>query len=168
MDEKLVKKAEKLRAKLLSSAQTIGSSILTPTAEGQGMPDIGFAPFIRHEGSFYIYSSDLSSHIRSLIAGQPVQFFLIADEGSSQNIWARVRLKFRASVEELSREDAAFDNLLDSIGEKHGPVMDLIRNFTDFHLFKITPERGNLVTGFAAAFEVERADFEIKTHLRQG
>ena len=168
MDEKLVKKAEKLRDKLLTSAQTIGISILTPTAEGQGMPDIGFAPFIRHEGSFYIYSSDLSSHIRSLIAGQPVQFFLIADEESSQNIWARVRLKFRASVEELSREDAAFDNFLDSIGDKHGPVMDLIRNFTDFHLFKITPERGNLVTGFAAAFEVEHADFEIKTHLRQG
>lgn len=168
MDEKLVKKAEKLRDKLLSSAQTIGISILTPTAEGQGMPDIGFAPFIRHEGSFYIYSSDLSSHIRSLIAGQPVQFFLIADEGSSQNIWARVRLKFRASVEELSREDAAFDSLLNSIGDKHGPVMDLIRSFTDFHLFKITPERGNLVTGFAAAFEVEGADFEITTHLRQG
>lgn len=168
MDEKLVKKAEKLRDKLLSSAQTIGISILTPTAEGQGMPDTGFAPFIRLEGSFYIYSSDLSSHIRSLIAGQPVQFFLIADEGSSQNIWARVRLKFRASVEELSREDAAFDSLLNNIGYKHGPVMVLIRNFTDFHLFKITPERGNLVTGFAAAFEVERADFEITTHLRQG
>ena len=168
MDEKLVKKAEKLRDKLLSSAQTIGISILTPTAEGQGMPDIGFAPFIRLEGSFYIYSSDLSSHISSLIAGQPVQFFLIADEGSSQNIWARVRLKFRASVGELSREDAAFDSLLNSIGDKHGPVMDLIRSFTDFHLFKITPERGNLVTGFAAAFEVEGADFEITTHLRQG
>ena len=168
MDEKLVKKAEKLRDKLLSSAQTIGISILTPTAEGQRMPDIGFAPFIRLEGSFYIYSSDLSSHIRSLIAGQPVQFFLIADEGSSQNIWARVRLKFRASVEELSREDAAFDSLLNSIGDKHGPVMDLIRSFTDFHLFKITPEHGNLVTGFAAAFEVEGADFEITTHLRQG
>ena len=168
MDEKLVKKAEKLRDKLLSSAQTIGISILTPTAEGQGMPDIGFAPFIRLEGSFYIYSSDLSSHIRSLIAGQPVQFFLIADEGSSQNIWARVRLKFRASVEELSREDAAFDSLLNSIGDKHGPVMDLIRSVTDFDLFKITPERGNLVTGFAAAFEVEGADFEITTHLRQG
>ena len=168
MDEKLVKKAEKLRDKLLSSAQTIGISILTPTTEGQGMPDIGFAPFIRLEGSFYIYSSDLSSHISSLIAGQPVQFFLIADEGSSQNIWARVRLKFRASVGELSREDAAFDSLLNSIGDKHGPVMDLIRSFTDFHLFKITPERGNLVTGFAAAFEVEGADFEITTHLRQG
>jgi len=168
MDEKLVKKAEKLRDKLISSAQTIGISILTPASAGQGMPDIGFAPFIRLEGSFYIYSSDLSSHIRSLIVGQPVQFFLIADEGSSQNIWARVRLKFRASVEELSREDAAFDSLLNSIGDKHGPVMDLIRSFTDFHLFKITPERGNLVTGFAAAFEGEGADFEITTHLRQG
>mgnify|MGYP001448322927 CR=1 FL=1 len=168
MDEKLVKKAEKLRDNLLSTAQTIGISILTPAEEGLEMPDIGFAPFIRHEGSFYIYSSDLSLHIRSLIAGQPVKFFLIADEGSSQNIWARVRLKFKASVTELSREDATFDNLLDNIGDKHGTVMDLIRNFTDFHLFKITPEHGDLVTGFAAAFEVKGTNFEIITHLRKG
>jgi putative heme iron utilization protein len=168
MDKKLVKKAEKLRDELLASAQTLGITILSPSKEGEELPDIGFAPFIRHAGCFYIYSSDLSSHIRSLIAGQPAQFFLIADEGRSPNIWARVRMKFTADVIEIDRDAAEFQTILDDIGNAHGPVMDLIREFTDFHLFKMTPINGSLVTGFAAAFTIEGADFTITEHLRQG
>ena len=44
--------------------------------------------------------------------------------------------------------------------------MDLIRDFTDFHLFEVTPERGTLVTGFAAA-RGERTRFNLITHLTQ-
>jgi len=168
MDKKLLKKAEKLRDELLASAQTLGITILSPSKEGSILPDIGFAPFIRQEGCFYIYSSDLSSHIRSLIAGQAVQFFLIADEGRSSNIWARVRMKFTADVIELDRDTPEFHPMLDKIGKAHGPVMGLIREFTDFHLFRITPIKGSLVTGFAAAFAIEGGEFAITEHLRQG
>lgn len=168
MDEKLVKKTETARDKLLASAQTLGISILSPSSEGGVLPDSGFAPFIRQDGRFYIYSSRLSSHVRSLIDDQPAQFFLIADEGASPNIWARVRLKFTARTTEIARDADNFAPILDKIGAAHGPVMDLIRDFTDFHLFEITPERGTLVTGFAAAFEVEGPNFNLIAHLRQG
>jgi putative heme iron utilization protein len=168
MDEKLVKKTEKSRDELLASAQTLGISILSHSSDDAVLPDSGFAPFIRQNGQFYIYSSRLSSHIRSLIDGQPAQFFLIADEGVSQNIWARVRLKFTARTTVIARDADNFQQILDKIGAAHGPVMDLIRDFTDFHLFEITPERGTLVTGFAAAFEVEGPDFNLIAHLTQG
>lgn len=168
MDEKLVKKTEKSRDALLASARTLGMSILSASSDDGVMPDSGFAPFIRKNGRFYIYSSRLSSHIRSLIDGQPVQFFLIADEAASQNIWARVRLKFTAQTIEIARDADEFEQILDEIGATHGPVMDLIRDFTDFHLFEITPERGTLVTGFAAAFQVEGPEFTLTHHLRQG
>ena len=46
--------------------------------------------------------------------------------------------------------------------------MELIREFTDFHLFKITPIKGSLVTGFAAAFAIEGDEFAITEHVRQG
>jgi len=168
MEEKLIKKTVALRDELLASAQTLGISIISPDADGGMLPDSGFAPFIRKNGRFYIYSSNLSSHVRSLIDGQPAQFFLIADEGVSQNIWARVRLKFTARIVEIARDADNFAPILDNIGAAHGPVMDLIRDFTDFHLFEITPERGTLVTGFAAAFEVDGPDFNLIAHLRQG
>ena len=44
---------------------------------------------------------------------------------------------------------------------RHGAVMDIISQFTDFHLFCITPVSGVLVTGFAAAFCVVGVDFMI-------
>jgi len=44
--------------------------------------------------------------------------------------------------------------------------MQLIREFSDFHLFKISPVAGVLVTGFAAAYQVKGEHFELIAHLR--
>ena len=37
----------------------------------------------------------------------------------------------------------------------------LIRNFTDFHMIRLTPRKGVLVLGFAKAFTVTGANFDI-------
>ena len=101
MVEKQIKHVLKKRDRLLASAKTLGISVLVDE-ENVPFADVGYAPFIRVEGCFYIYSSHLSSHIRALINGSEARFFLIEDEGKSTNIWARVRLKFSADVLELS------------------------------------------------------------------
>ena len=91
---------------------------------------------------------------------------LIEDEATAQNIWARKRIKFSARIEEISRDDARFEGVCDAIGTAHGEVMQLIREFSDFHLFKISPVAGVLVTGFAAAYQVKGEHFELIAHLR--
>ena len=50
----------------------------------------------------------------------------------------------------------------------HGNTMPLIKNFTDFHMLRITPENGVLVLGFAKAFLVKGASFDIVAHLSRG
>ena len=90
---------------------------------------------------------------------------MIEDETRARNIWARVRLTFSADVREVERNEERFDTLCDEICEKHGPVMALIKPFTDFHLFEITPTRGVLVTGFASAYAVIGRDFELAALL---
>lgn len=139
------------------------------TARGNGpdnapdyMPDIGYAPFVREDGYFYIYSSHLASHICALLKGGRGKFFLIEDEASAQNIWARVRVKFDADIVEIARDDSRFEFFCDRLGARHGPVINVIRKFTDFHLLQITPKSGVLVTGFAAAFNVEGRFFNIQ------
>lgn len=164
MDEKQIKNVLKKRDHLLATSQTLGISVLVDE-EGGLSADVGHAPFIRKEGCFYIYSSHLSAHVRALIKGAEAQFFLIEDEVTAQNIWARVRMKFSAQVTELSRDDNRCSGLCDDIGKRHGPVMEMIRNFTDFHLFEIRPEQGVLVTGFAQAFSVNGPSFELSEHL---
>ncbi len=172
MDDKHIKQAENWRDKLLKGSRTLGIAVIsTKDRDGNQIdayPEVGHAPFVHLDGRFYIYASHLSAHVRAMIENQPVLFFLVADETHSQNIWARVRLKFSAEIKQLSRDDGKFSLILDEIGAQHGPVMDMIRNFSDFHLFEITPQKGVLVTGFAAAFDVAGPEFTLIRHLRQG
>jgi putative heme iron utilization protein len=42
----------------------------------------------------------------------------------------------------------------------------VIRDFTDFHMLRLRPRSGVLVTGFARAYRVEGADFTITEHLK--
>lgn len=164
MDEKQIKNVVKKKDQLLATAKTLGISVLVDE-DSQISADVGHAPFVRKDGRFYIYSSHLSAPIRALLNRGGAHFFLIEDEATAQNIWARVRVKFSAQVTEIARDDARFSGVCDEIGEAHGPVMEMIRNFTDFHMFEIQPETGVLVTGFAQAFTVKGPSFELAEHL---
>ncbi len=129
------------------------------------LPEMGVSPFIRRDGGLYIYTSRLSPHVRDLIDQGEAICMLCADEGDSQNIWARNRLKFSVTALEITRDDRNFGKLCDDFIAAHGPTMNLIRNFTDFHLIQLTPQKGVLVLGFAKAFIVSGANFEITAHI---
>lgn len=153
-----IEKIEKARDALLQNAQTV----LVSVTGDDGIPDMGTSPFWRDEmGHFYIYTSELSAHVKALIAGNAARFMLIADEGASQNIWARVRVKFTAHHEVIARDSLAFQRIADKMEPEFGPTMALIRQFSDFHMVKITPIAGVIVTGFASAFNVTGPDFTI-------
>ncbi len=158
-----IKRVDTALQALISKAKTLMMSI---PSETESLSEIGVSPFIQHEGHLYIYASHLSAHIRQLQGSTKAVFMIIADESKSQNIWARHRLKFQANVIEIMRDDPRFDVACDRIKDAHGPVMDLIRNFADFHLFEITPETGVFVSGFGAAFSVSGADFAVGAKLR--
>ena len=129
------------------------------------VPEMGVSPFIRHDGGLYIYTSHLSPHVRDLIDQGEATCMLCADEGDSQNIWARNRLKFSVRALEITRDDRIFDKLCDDFISAHGPTMNLIRNFTDFHMIRLTPQKGVLVLGFAMAFVVSGTNFDITAHI---
>ncbi|MEK9799468.1 MAG: hypothetical protein VW647_01115, partial [Alphaproteobacteria bacterium] len=75
---------------------------------------------------------------------------------------------FNASIEDISRDDPLFDLLCKEFAKMHGPTMNLIRDFSDFHMLKLTPLSGVLVTGFANAYAVSGADLVITEHLKAG
>jgi putative heme iron utilization protein len=131
----------------------------------QDSPEMGVSPFIRRDDGLYIFTSHLSQHVRDLMAAGRATCMLCADEAKSQNIWARNRMKFTVDAIEIMRDDAKFDGLCDDFASAHGPTMDLIRNFGDFHMFQLTPRDGVLVLGFAKAFTVTGAGFDIAAHI---
>ena len=132
------------------------------------VPEMGVSPFIRRADGLYIYTSHLSPHVRDLINQRMATCMLCADEGVSQNIWARNRLKFSVEAVVIARNDVNFDGLCVDFTSAHGPTMDLIRNFTDFHMIRLIPLKGVLVLGFAKAFTVSGTNFDITAHISKG
>lgn len=165
MSDKALDTIKQSRDRLLRTARTLHMAVWYEDDNGTHLEQ-GQAPFIRDGKHIYIYASELSAHIRGILAGGTASFLLIEDEASAQNIWARKRIKFSANITEISRKDADFSIICDNIADAHGNVMSLIREFSDFHLFQITPKQGVLVTGFAAAYQLEGENFEIKAQLR--
>ena len=102
------------------------------------------------------------------MAQKRASFIVTLDEANTVNIWARHRLKFSGAVAEVPRDATDFSGLCDEFTAVHGNTMPLIKNFTDFHMLRITPDNGVLVLGFARAFLVKGASFDIVAHLSRG
>ena len=132
---------------------------------GDKVPEVGVSPFIRRDDGLYIYTSHLSPHVRNLIDQGEATCMLCADENQSPNIWARNRLKFSVKALEITRDERNFDKLCNDFILAHGPTMNVIRNFTDFHMIRLKPQKGVLVLGFAKAFIVSGTNFDITAHI---
>ena len=103
------------RDKLLEQAKTLHIS----TGNSKSAIDWGVAPFIRENGIFYIYVSELGGHVRSILSKNPVLYSVVEDEVFAQNIWARIRLKFTAETMEIHRDEREFEIICKKIAERH-------------------------------------------------
>ena len=153
-------KIQKVKTKLIDACKS-----LVITVADNDYPDIGYAPYIYKDNYFYIFSSELSSHIRLLINKKVGTFMLIKDEKDTTNIWARVRMKFQAKVSIIRRNVSDFQEITDVISNKHGNTIDIIREFKDFHLIKITPKQGTIITGFGSAYNLIGRSLEVTSKI---
>lgn len=155
-----INQIKKVKSKLIDSCKS-----LVITVSDNDHPDIGYAPYIYKDNYFYIFSSELSSHIKLLINKKVGTFMLIKDEQDTKNIWARVRMKFQAKVSIIRRNVADFQEITDVISNKHGNTIDIIREFKDFHLIKITPKQGTIITGFGSAYNLIGRSLEVTSKI---
>jgi putative heme iron utilization protein len=102
-----------------------------------------------------------------MLKTRQAQFLAIEDEATAQNIWARKRIRFTANIIEIDRKNDEFDCLARLFAARHGPTMDLIRDFTDFHMLKLVPTSGVMVLGFAKAYQLDGPGLDIAEHLRE-
>lgn len=127
--------------------------IISSTNE-EGQPFISYAPYVVHEGRFYVYVSRIAEHYWHLVANDTVSVLLIADEAGSTNLFARQRVRFQCAVE---RQDDAGEHteVFDLFRERfNASLLDLLRTL-DFSLFKLVPHHGRYVVGFGKAYDVD-------------
>jgi len=140
---------------LMASQQTL----LLSTVSANGVPDISYAPFVRdHAGVFYIYVSEMASHTTNLLNNPRASLLFIRSESESRNLFARERAVLSCSVKEISRDDAIYADRIQTLQDKFGEVVSVLRSLSDFHLFALRPENGRYVVGFGRAFTINVID----------
>jgi len=140
-------------------------SLQLATVDRDGMPEASYAPYVKLGNDYYIYVSELSKHTGNLLDNGKVSLLLIESEQDAKHLFARKRVTYRASSLEVGRGSDDFNAIMKLFEEKFGKFMAMLINLNDFHLFRIRPDSGNFVAGFARAFHLEGENLDQLRHV---
>jgi hypothetical protein len=144
-------------------------TLLMATCNTAGEPDASYAPYLKHLDYYYVYVSELSTHTENLMNTGRCSVLFIEEEASAKHLFARRRVTLQCSAEEIQRESSEFEQILDLFVERFGKFMGMMRQLKDFHLFKLSPEKGAYVAGFAQAYTLQGEGLsEIKHRTEKG
>ncbi|MFQ6024016.1 MAG: HugZ family protein [Acidiferrobacterales bacterium] len=142
-------------------------TLLMSTVSAEGAPEASYAPFVRMDDDcFYIYVSQLSKHTANIEATRTTSILFIEDERDAQQLFARKRLTFDCRAELIERESEDWKSIMKIFERRFGNIMEMIRPLQDFKLFRIRPQGGIYVKGFAQAYRVSGAKLDSFQHIR--
>lgn len=142
-------------------------TLVMATVDRSGTPEASYAPFVRaQDDCFYVYVSGLSRHTGNLATSGVVSVLLIEDESRVNQPFARRRLTFDCRAERIVRESELWHSIMSLFDDKFGNVIDLIRPLKDFELFRLRPQSGIYVKGFAQAYRIDDAALKTVEHIR--
>lgn len=134
-------------------------SLVINSLDSNSMPFSSYAPFVKNEGKYYVFISDMAKHTHNLRANSKCSLFFCEDEKDCKNIFGRKRAMLQCDAKQLQRENG--DSILDIFEEKFDKDMvQTLRNMSDFHLFEFTPFYGEAVFGFGKAYNLGGESFD--------
>jgi putative heme iron utilization protein len=132
-------------------------------------PEASYAAYVEHDGSYFVYVSELSAHTVNLATQGWCSVLFIESEAEAKHLFARRRLTLQCMATECSRDTPEFEARMDMFTQKFGDFMGMMRRLTDFHLYQLKPQSGAYVAGFAQAFTLEGEGLlTIKHRTEQG
>jgi len=135
------------------------------TVDESGCPNASYAPYVKLDDDYYVYVSELSEHTKNLSSTRSASIFFVQNEEDASHIYARRRLTYNCNTQEVSRDEKLFEQVMDALSEKfEEKFINMIRDLEDFHLFKLSPESGIFVNGFAQAFNTTGKGMEELVH----
>ncbi len=151
MPDKSKESLEESFTNFKQSVKTLQLSSIT----NEGNPNASYSPFVvDKQGNFYIFVSQLASHTQDLLVNPQASILLIQDEADTRQIFARRRISYQCDVEIVSDDSSDYLLMLNTLEERFGNVVALLRTLPDFILFKLTPFQGQYVKGFGKAYKL--------------
>lgn len=140
-------------------------SLQLATVSPEGVPEASYAPYIKIGRDFYVYVSELSRHTANLTNNPRASVLFIENENEAKHLFARRRLTYQCTCEEVLRDSDGFEPTLDLLEERFGKIIGMLRNLQDFHLIRVVPQAGGYVAGFARAFDLVGDDLDQVRHI---
>ena len=150
--------APKIRA-LIEKSQ----SLILATIDSEGHLNSSYAPFVEIENQFYILVSFMAKHAKNLESGRSASVMLIEDESATKQIYARERLTIDADPSQIKRDSDAWVAIMSKLKERHGKIIDVLDDMTDFIMIALHPKNGSYVNGFGSAYFVDH-NLEVVNH----
>lgn len=133
-------------------------TIVLGTAGADAEPAASVVAAILDEtGAFVVYVSGLAVHTRHLHANPRASVLLAEAETAATNPFARRRLTFACRAVPVEPGGDECRAHVAALSAKYGEIIGVLSGLPDFHLVRLIPERGRLVAGFGAAFDLEPA-----------
>tara|TARA_R110001592_G_C13179973_1_gene750741 strand:+ start:4427 stop:4918 length:492 start_codon:yes stop_codon:yes gene_type:complete len=142
-------------------------SLLIASLNKENLPEISATPFLKVGHKFYIFISELASHMHNIKANPRLSVMLIEDELESKNTFARKRLSYECIASTIDRAEENWIPLLEKFEAKQGKTVSLLKQLPDFHLVELTTISGNYIEGFGKAYRLSGdnlSDIELKTN----
>ena len=156
---------ESICAQLIKDMRSLQLSTIGP----DGIPHCGYTPYLHQTpNSFYIFVSQLAAHTRHLLANTTIAIMIISDEQSSEQIFARVRVSYLCHATRLLPDSPDYALVLNDYQQRHGKMVELLRQLPDFVLFHLQPVSGQFVMGFGQAYSLTGEDLSTFEHTRTG
>ena len=140
---------------LLSTSKTL----MLASLDDALFPDASLTPYIYHQGAFWIFVSQLSKHTDNLLERQKASVLVHEEAVNPANPFVLKRASAQCVVETIQNDK---DSILDVMAERLGGTVGLLRQLGDFHLIKLTPQRGQYIAGFGQAFDIDFAELALE------
>lgn len=127
--------------------------LLLHMLDNDGHPFSSCAPFVLHNGKFYVYISEVADHFHLLAKTEWVDTMIIADQSETKNPFATERARWRCSVKNIGNED--HEDIFSLFDKRFNSSLMVVLRGLDFSLFELTPSLGRYVVGFGLAFDVD-------------
>lgn len=137
------------------------------TCNASAEPEASYSAYVEHEGSYYVYVSELSPHTTNLAESGRCSVLFIESEAETKHLFARRRLTLQCRASECRRDSASFELVMDMFTEKFGGFMSMLRKLEDFHLYQLHPVSGGYVAGFAKAYTLTGEGLSLIRHRQE-
>jgi len=167
-NEKIIEQAAEDFEAILNSARSV--QLATQNADGRA--EASYAPvYIDPECRLHVLISEIAEHTDNMIQTKHASAMVIEDESATSHIFARRRATFDCTAHFLETGSSEWTESREAF-KAHFSRFDLgefvegLFGMADFHLVRLTPQRGRLVTGFGRAFNLSGEAMRTIEHFR--